>query len=222
MDSRLKSFLAGKTHDQLPAIASLREVRSTNELVQKLATSEWVSTNERTERAFTIAPYYLPWDVELKDSLLFPDAGLLKITNFYYRDLDTWFGTKPFEYFVLNKTYREYNSCCYGANNVNRMEEFRMWSKWLPFLDALVIDTCNYIMTGQRDINIHVLYELSCGWAFQMRDGQEPVFPELNVQPRFKWSEIENLTSEEFFRKWVGRKHGIQDLICSYKVMLGL
>lgn len=215
MHSNLKRYFANKKLDNSPLISELRKVNKPADVTALIATSSF-NGHEGKQPTYTIAPYYT--SVPLSKTLLMPDAGLMEITKFYKSNLDTWFGPKVFETFILNKTYRL--DICYSGS---RLEFFNAVAEWSPFLREVIIDTCNFILTGRRDIHPNVLLELSRTYADNVRrhDG-DVIVPELNVKQRFNWKDIENLTSEEFFTLWVGRKGGIQDLICSHKLMLGL
>lgn len=215
MQTNLRGFLQHKKLDDFPLIAEARTTHSTTGLRELLSKSNFTENPNDVNPPFMIAPHYIYED--LNTTLLKLDAGLLDITRFYFHGIDTWFGPKPFESFILNKTYRE--DIWYP---VSRQQFFNDFANWCPFLREVIIDTCNFILTGRRDIHIKVLRDLSMSYNEAAQSCRSPMFPELNVKQRFDWKDIEGLTSQEFFTAWVSQKNGIQDLICSYKVMLGL
>lgn len=196
-------------------ISEARNARSTSQLRELLGKSNFIENPGDVNPAYMITPHYVYDD--LNKTLLKPDARLLDVTKFYFNGIVTWFGSKPFEAFILNKTYRD--EIWYSGT---RTEFFDDVASWNPFLREVIIDTCNFILTGRRDIHIKILLDLSKSYSEALRHGRSPMFPELNVQQRFDWKDIEGLTSQEFFKAWVSQKNGLQDLICSYKVMLGL
>lgn len=211
MQSALKAFFKNEKLNDIPGIEGLRVAKSTNEIVELSRSGIYQQSNKL--EAYPIALWVT--DVTPEKSLLKLDANLLDVTKFYF-NLFTHLGCKPFESFILNKTYSE------DINYSGTRREFMNYLfEWCPFLRELIIDTCNFIITGQRDINIRILYGLSVDYMSASEDS-DVLFPELNVKQRFQWEQIESLTSQEFFTAWVGRKGGIQDLICSYKLMLGL
>lgn len=210
MKSNFKTFLANSKLDAIPEIETFRSAKTTKDIVASLVTSNDDS------KAYPTAPNYLDSDY----GKIFEkcDSTLLGVTNFYFRGISTIFGDKPFEAFILNKTYRE--DICYSAS---RLDFFSYIASWQPFLRELIIDTCNFVVTGKRDIHPRMLLDISRSYAESCNESPKGIlFPELNVKQRFEWKEIENMTSQEFFNAWIRQKGGLQDLICSHKTMLGL
>lgn len=215
MQSRLKQYFANKRLDNVPDIDKVRAANDIN-VVSQLRISEVGFLPPNRSARYNLTSYYAEDNVIAL--LTTPDASLMDITKFYATSMDTWFGGHPFETFILNKTYRE--DIQYPAS---RVEFFNECKQWTPFLEAVIIDTCNFILTGRRDIHSSILLDLSrsYGETYICHDG-DVVMPELNVKQRFEWKDIESLDRQSFFNAWVSRKGGIQDLICSYKIMLGL
>lgn len=213
MDSELKKHFNNQRFNDFPNIDLVRNVSSVKDLANLVTLG--LHNNTKVTYAYPLTAYY---DILPKDeTLLRPDARLMDVTKFYYFGLYSWWGHRPFETFILNKTYSEEQ-----FSSDTRLEFFKKICSWNPLLNELIIDTCNFIVTGRRDINVKILYGISTDYMVNYWENPNTVKPVLNVKQRFDWSEIENLTSQEFFSAWVSRKGGIQDLICSYKLMLGL
>lgn len=213
MHTSLKQHFQKPQFDAIPNIELYRSAKTEEQLFQSLVGG---STHPSGGKAFEIAWNYLTY--ESRDIFEKHDYRLITMAKFYYQGIMSIYGDRPFETFILNKTYREsVNLDC------SRLDFFNMVSRWEPFLKDLIIDTCNFVMTGKRDINISILYGMSIDFVQDCYSSETGVvFPELNVKQRFEWKDIECMSSQEFFNKWVNQKNGLQDLICSHKVMLGL
>ena len=145
---------------------------------------------------------------------------VIEITDFYYNGIsDTAYGDRPFEVFILNKTF---DKISVGCHNFTRNMLLDDCSPWSPYLRELIIDTCNFILRGRRDIDIVMLRTLAIDYANAKADDRPTIFPDLNVERHFEWSEIENMTSAQFFTAWLSRKRGADDLLCAHQIMLGV
>lgn len=215
MDSRLINYFKKPQLAELP----------TTQLLAKSNFNEGKFLQEvcRSTPFIAIGETLLPYPVafgdlgnDYVDLLTKPSINLLDATDIYYNGECTWFGNKPFEVFILNKTYREV-----AGLNINRLEFLDMF-KFLPFHRELIIDTVNFILTGKRDINLKILRDISIQYYNDVRTKDKVMFPNLNVEQRFSWSEVENLTSGELFTKWVSQKDGVADVALAHRTILGL
>lgn len=144
----------------------------------------------------------------------------IEMANFYYTGIDyTCFSKRPFEIFILNEYFHEIVG---GSGNYTRNMLLDDVTSWSPFLKELIIDTCNFVLRGRRDIDIVMLRTMAIDYANALDKDIEPSFPELNVKQRFEWSEIENMSSKEFFTRWVSQRRGIEDMLCAHQIMLGV
>lgn len=143
---------------------------------------------------------------------------LIEVADYYYRGIE-WgcFTNRPFELFILN----EWASNFFSLRNYSRNMLLDDCKSWSPFLYELIIDTCNFILRGRRDINIVMLRSMAIDYNRALKNDKDVPFPELNVQRRFEWSEIENMTSQEFFNAWTKQRGGIGDLITAHQIMFG-
>lgn len=143
---------------------------------------------------------------------------LIEVTDFYYRGIfDGFFTNRPFELFILN----EWASKFFNVRNYSRNMLLDDCKSFSPFLYELIIDTCNFILKGRRDINIVMLRSMAIDYNRALKNDKDVPFPELNVKRRFEWNEIENMTSQQFFNAWVRQRGGIGDLITAHQIMFG-
>ena len=213
-----KKFITRNLKEHLPKVADYIAKTSSPKSILAGLNSEYANLDAPVPEG---AAYWSCLESSAVKALTDQHPRLMELTNCYYKGIG-WssLSHRPFEVFILQDTFR--SICGPFSNGIyTRNMLLNDCASWSPFLRELIIDTCNYIVTGRRDIDIAVLGNLSVDYAVAIRLGKNPAFPEFNVQQRFKWSDIENMTSHEFFTCWITQRRGVEDMQYAHRIMLG-
>lgn len=96
-------------------------------------------------------------------------------------------------------------------------------STWSSFIEPLMLDTANFILTGKRQMPIRLMQEMMLehysSSGSNRYDG--PHATPLIIRPRADLKELYNLTRKEFFLKWVRTPGGLNDIIATHRMLCG-
>lgn len=137
------------------------------------------------------------------------NPSIRDVIDFYTEDRITTMGNRPLETLFLKVHWDKYGLT--EAMRINIESDIRENIGALGY--AMLIDTMNFVMTGERDLPIPLLV----GYM----NADTPA-NNLIVKERFDRNELSRLSSEEFLTRWISTKTGMYDCITMQRLLYRL
>lgn len=139
-------------------------------------------------------------DREVREPLQRMRPSVREVIDFYNQPRCTTLGAFPFQTLFLECEWRRYGLTLSTARRLEADVKANLGA----FGYAMLIDTMNFVMTGERDVPISLL--------LSYMDDDVSSFGPI-VQERFDRKELSKLSHEEFLSKWISTEKGMCDCI---------
>lgn len=148
-------------------------------------------------------------DREVREPLTELNPSLRELIDFYNFPRITTLGRYPFQSLFLKCEWDKFGITPESLKTVKADVKESLG----PLGWAMLIDTMNFIMTGERDIPIDILVSYM--------DSNVPC-KGLLVEERFDSKELAQLSTTQFLTKWVSSEKGMNDCIEMHRLAFNI
>jgi len=160
------------------------------------------------------------------DALKEYTPDLINLTNFYFNEVLTVYGVKPFEVWLNNTLMRD--AFC-GLNRFDTcLSVLDDESKYIKFLKPLIIDTGNFIATGKRQVPLMMLMQYHSAYIERKRRASERDNDYVGeddapaVTRVFDEDHFDGMNTASFFKTWLRQPDGVNDFVKAHRMLFGV